>query len=196
MADFDKQNRHDLRKIPEITPTLKVATLSRGRTFAMDIRPDHDATESARDFLGVERLSNLRMKGDLTPVGSDDWRFTGRLTADIVQACVATLVPVSQRIDEPVDRRYVPDTGSDAGVETDLDMDAEDDPDTYVDVIAPGTLMLEVLSLAIDPYPRATEADLPTKQAAPPGVEPLNDEDLKPFAGLAALRDKMKKEDN
>ena len=45
----------------------------------------------------------------------------------------------------------------------------------------------EALALALPLYPRAPGAELGTLVAAPDGVAPLSDADLKPFAGLAAL---------
>jgi hypothetical protein len=58
-------------------------------------------------------------------------------------------------------------------------------------VIDPGLLAVESLALALDPYPRASGVPRAEYQAAPPGVAPLADDDLKPFAKLAVLKEKL-----
>ena len=52
-------------------------------------------------------------------------------------------------------------------------------------------MALEALALALDPYPRAEGAALGDARFAPPGTQPLDEEALKPFAGLAELREKL-----
>ena len=51
--------------------------------------------------------------------------------------------------------------------------------------------MFEALSLSVPEYPRAAEAELGEMTAEPEGAAPISDEDVKPFAGLAGLRDKL-----
>jgi uncharacterized metal-binding protein YceD (DUF177 family) len=58
-----------------------------------------------------------------------------------------------------------------------------------------GTVMVEALSLALPPFPRADGAELGQVLAAAAGVTPMTDDDAKPFAGLGALRDKLTKDD-
>ncbi|MCB9993680.1 MAG: DUF177 domain-containing protein [Hyphomicrobiaceae bacterium] len=110
---------------------------------------------------------------------------TGTLTATVVQPCIVTLEPVTQQIDVPLDRRYlpermrVPDPGP--ASETHVDLDSEDLPDYFVggDVdLAP--LVIDTLGMEIDLYPRAPGAELPeTRENAP-------SESTSPFAALAA----------
>ncbi len=49
----------------------------------------------------------------------------------------------------------------------------------------------EALSLAVPAYPRVEGAELGAMIHAEPGVEPLNEETVKPFASLADLKKKM-----
>ena len=55
-------------------------------------------------------------------------------------------------------------------------------------------LSCEALSLALPLYPRAPGAELGAQVFAPPGAEPLTDDVIKPFAGLAGLARSMKKD--
>ncbi len=52
----------------------------------------------------------------------------------------------------------------------------------------------EALALALPPYPRAPGAVLGDARFAEDGATPLSDEDARPFAGLAALRERMDEE--
>jgi hypothetical protein len=91
------------------------------------------------------------------------------------QACVVTLDPVLQRIDEPVAWRLLP-----AGMEP---SDGDDDPDdieTEASVADLGEALAQQLSLALDPYPRAPGAEVP-EAYRPDGASG-------PFAALARLR--------
>ena len=54
-----------------------------------------------------------------------------------------------------------------------------------------GAVMVESLELALPLYPRAPGAELGEAVFAAPGAEPLKDVDLRPFAGLSALRDRL-----
>ena len=54
-----------------------------------------------------------------------------------------------------------------------------------------GSILVEALALALPDYPRKDEAELENATFAAPGITALKDEDLKPFAGLAGLRDKL-----
>ena len=67
------------------------------------------------------------------------------------------------------------------------------DAEALPEVIDVAAVAIEALALALPLYPRAKGIDLGSVVATPPGAQPLTDETLKPFAGLAGLADKMKK---
>jgi uncharacterized metal-binding protein YceD (DUF177 family) len=52
-------------------------------------------------------------------------------------------------------------------------------------------IMEEALALFVPQYPRKDGAVLGESVHAEPGVAPMRDEDTRPFAGLAALRDQL-----
>jgi uncharacterized metal-binding protein YceD (DUF177 family) len=82
-------------------------------------------------------------------------RVRGRLNATVVQPCVVTLEPVVQKVDEPVDLRFLP-----PGAEMDEDPEGPDEIPTENDILELGEALAEQLSLALDPYPRAPGAAL------------------------------------
>lgn len=167
-----------------------VATLSKAAPWTFDLRPDTEAQAQIARFLNIEGIQDLRFKGELGAGPDDRWIATGRLTGRAVQSCIVSLDPVEEAIDEQVRRIYVPEDVM-AEMEPDLDPDAEDEFDVYTDTIDVAALAVEALALALDPYPRKPGVEVETAQFAAPGTAPLKDEDLKPFAGLAALKEKM-----
>lgn len=100
-----------------------------------------------------------------------DWR------ADVVQTCVITLEPLSNRLSDRLIERY---GLADQGGELDLDPLA-DDPEPVEDgIIDIGEAVAQALSLALDPYPKKPGATL-----AVPGEEEAGGG---PFAALSRLR--------
>ncbi|MDP1729697.1 MAG: DUF177 domain-containing protein [Devosia sp.] len=138
------------------------------------------------DRLGVTEIQNLDLSLHAVKFRGG-MRVTGRLTAAIVQPSVVFFDPVRQEIDEPIDRVFLPGSekphAGTAGAEIFVDVDAEDVPDRFegpeVDL---SELIVETLSLAIDPYPRAEGESLEAL-----GL-PKQDEDDSPFASLKSLK--------
>jgi hypothetical protein len=176
---------------PPFLRPIPVRSLSRKRPLPFDIEPEPDEKPKIAHFLGIEALRRLRFRGELMPSGEDAWHVEGRLEVEVVQGCVVTLAPVTQTIDQEVARDYLPEEAWTLPAELDLDPEAEDDPDPFGTTIDPGLLALESLALTLDPYPRAPGVPPAEFRAAPPGTRPLDDSDLKPFAKLAVLKEKL-----
>ncbi|WP_255011277.1 DUF177 domain-containing protein [Roseovarius sp. M141] len=175
--------------------TLRVADLPKGRTQPFDIVPDADARAALADALGIVALRKLTFRGTLAPLGRHDWRLTAELGATAVQACVATLAPVTTRIDTRIERRFLSDMPAPAELEATpedgIEIPQDDSEEPLGDLIDLARILHEALALALPDYPRADGAGIMAAQAAPPGSAPLRDEDLKPFAGLAGLKAKL-----
>jgi uncharacterized metal-binding protein YceD (DUF177 family) len=139
----------------------------------------------ARRFaiLGIDRLdAKLRLK----PIGRGPLvRLSGTVSAEVVQACVVSLEPVRQSVDEAFEMTFGPDVDNGGEAEIDLDLDAEDPPDPIVDgEIDVGEAVAEQVALALDPFPRADGAVFtPPAEAAPEEAETAN-----PFAALILRR--------
>jgi hypothetical protein len=113
-------------------------------------------------------------------------RALGRLVADIVQPSVVTFEPVSQHIEESIDRVFLPEAQAHKptpGSEIFIDLEDEDFPDHIdgpeVDLSA---LLIETLALAIDPYPRAPGESLDSL-----GID-TSGGPISPFAALEKLK--------
>ena len=66
-----------------------------------------------------------------------------------------------------------------------------EDGDVYDGRGADPVVLAEALALALPDYPRGDEEVIGEQVFTEPGKEAMTDEDAKPFAGLAALRDKL-----
>lgn len=171
---------------------LRIADLPTRKATRFELVPDkaHLAKmESELDLLG---LSKLRFTGLVKAQGKRDWVLDAQLGATVVQACTVTLAPVTTRLSENLTRRYSPDAAFDEeDAPTEMEMPEDDELEPLPQTLDLHTIMAEALALALPLYPRAENAELPVKTAQPRGAEPISDEELKPFAGLSALRDKL-----
>jgi hypothetical protein len=116
----------------------------------------------------------------MQPVG---YRMRAEVTAEVVQACVITTEPVASTARDEVDLDLVPATDG-RGEETEVVFDPLSDTltETYADGrIDLGQYAFELLSTAVDPYPRKPGAEF-----ADPGE--ANKAKLSPFAALAKLK--------
>ena len=86
---------------------IRVADLAQDRAHAFDIVPGAAEIEALREMLQIDALRKLRFRGTLSPLGKHDWRLHADLGATVVQPCVATLAPVTTRIDVAVERSFV-----------------------------------------------------------------------------------------
>lgn len=175
-----------------IETTVAVATLDQGRAYHVDVQLSDAALADGAVRLGVIALEKVRLAGRLLPQGKRDWRFDGKIGATVTQACVATLDQVRTRLDQRVSRSYLA-RWEEPAADSVIEMDPDTDTDPLGDTIDLGALALEAVSLAMPDYPRRDDAEAADMSVAAPGIDPLSDADLKPFAALKALREKLEK---
>lgn len=170
---------------------VKLAELSETRPTPFEIAPDAPARSAIAEDLGILGVRKLRFAGRIETDGKRDWRLIGRLGATVVQPCVVTLDPVATRIDIDVTRRFLAEMPEIDPEEPEVEMDEDETIEALGSVIDPAEVMLESLALNLPLYPRAKDAVLGEAVFSEPGIEPLRDEDTKPFAGLTKLRDQL-----
>ncbi|WP_170429019.1 YceD family protein [Ruegeria arenilitoris] len=173
--------------------SLRVADLPQNAATPFDLRPDSKALEAIRNDLGLLGLRKLSFVGDVRAQGKRDWALNGKLGATVIQPCVVTLEPVTTRIDIPVTRVFVADWVDPE--EPEFEIPEDDETEQLGAEIDPALVMVEALSLALPQYPRIEGAELGPADFTEPGKQAMTDEDVKPFAGLAGLRDAMKKDE-
>ncbi len=174
---------------PSLTHPLRVAGLPNRKPTRFDLRPDAATRAAMAAELGLIALPAFQFRGELRPAGRDDFMLEADLLARVEQPCSVTLVPVGSDISERVTRRYDADFTYPEGDE--IEMPEDDTTEPLPEVIDLGAVALEALALALPLYPRAPGAELGEAVFAAPGTAPLRDTDLRPFAGLAALKDRL-----
>jgi uncharacterized metal-binding protein YceD (DUF177 family) len=169
---------------------IALGRLSRAAPHPVDLSPGPEARAAMARELGLEALRKLGLTGQLVPEGAADWRLEARLGATVVQPCVVTLAPVTTRIDVDLTRAYRADYVEPEAEEAEMPPDDTVEPlPARLDLLA---VTREALALELPDYPRAEGVAPTERQFAAPGVTPMTDDDAKPLAGLAALRDRMK----
>ena len=172
---------------PQGVPTLpfRVASIAGRTSTHVRFAPDASARAAIAAALGLISLPSLKFDGEIRPRGKRDMVLTGRLEAVAVQPCSVTLARVTTRIGEAVLRQYLADFKEAEGEETEIPED--DSLEALPEVIDAAAVAIEALALALPLYPRAPGVELGEAVFAAPGTAPLRQDDLKPFAGLAAL---------
>jgi len=138
------------------------------------------------DRLGITAVEKLEVKLHAVRFRGG-MRVTGRLVATTVQPSVVSLEPVTQEIVEPIERVFLPGGekayAGPADAEIFVDLDGEDVPDHFEGNEADlSALIIETLSLALDPYPRQ-----PGETVGALRDDGDTESDL-PFAGLKILK--------
>jgi len=143
------------------------------------------AVARALDLPSVEELEaryRLSREGERV-------KLDGSIRARLHQSCVVSLDPFPVVLDVPVSLVFAPQVdledaarrGAADEIDVELALESEDPPEPIVDgAIDLGTVTLEFLALALDPYPRKPGAAFaePSPETAPES----------PFAALARLK--------
>ena len=174
---------------PEFSRPIPVEDIpNAGRTWVLEATPA-ECTLLAQRF-GIMAVETLTAKIKVKPAAHGDTiRVNGSLSAQVVQACVVSLAPVTQAVEESFSLSFAPaaDEAGEGG-ELDIDLSADDPPDPIYDgVIDLGEICAEHLALGLDPFPRVENAEFVAETDTcdeEPETKPS------PFAVLAGLGQK------
>ena len=156
---------------------------SGGIELSLEATPEECRALALRfDLVRVERLAG---RARLERCGKGDVvRLRGRMEAQVVQSCVLSLEEVRATLDEAFECRFTR-PGGDVPDDLAWDQDVEPLEGTELDV---GEIFAQQLTLALDPYPRAAEADAMVSRELGPNIALGEDE---PRGALAvAMMDK------
>lgn len=170
---------------------FRVADLPQNRVVRFDIQPDAPRLAEIAADLGLLGLRKLRFQGELRASGRTDWRLEAQLGATVDQPCVVTLDPVRTRIKADVTRLFLKRLDMPEEIDGEVEMPEDDTTEELGAEIDVEQIMCESLALNLPLYPRSDDAALGEAVFTEPGKEALRDEDARPFAGLAALRNKL-----
>jgi uncharacterized metal-binding protein YceD (DUF177 family) len=179
----------DLEKMGANGSTALEVTASEGERAALAKR---------FGFLGLPAFS-ARVTVDRRPGGQVV--VEGRLRGKIIQACILSLDPVTQELDEAfriLFRQNLAEERDPESGEAVLSAQADAPEPLSGNMLDVGEIVAEQLSLAADPYPRRPGVKLEDvmpkpRQGERGGRPPKSDQRRHPFAGLASLRDKPRR---
>jgi uncharacterized metal-binding protein YceD (DUF177 family) len=169
---------------PEFSRLYRLDELG-GGARVVTIEADEAERAALAMRFGLIQIDALAVTAELVREG-DAVVASGKLRATVVQACVASGDPVPAVIAEDFALRFLPEAEVDAAEEIELhenDLDLISYEGSAVDL---GEAAAQTLALALDPFPRAPDAEEKLRAA---GV--IGEEDAGPFAALKALRDKL-----
>ncbi|HEX8583897.1 MAG TPA: DUF177 domain-containing protein [Allosphingosinicella sp.] len=153
-----------------------------------------DASEGERTALaarfGLEAIHALAAEAVLTRDG-ETVVARGRVTASVVQSCVATGEPMDEDVAEDFAIEFRPHVQADSG-EEEIELSEGELDVVFYDAAAVdlGEAVAETVSLALNPFPRSAKADEVLREAGVKSEEEAKAE-ASPFAGLAALKGKL-----
>src|SRR5215470_12809950 len=193
-----KMSQHtENKQKSEIERIVDLDRMGAGGTALDIVASDSERAALAKrfGFLGLPALS-ARVTVDRRP--GDRVVVEGRLRGRLVQACVLTLDPVGQDLDDTfriVFKRDLADERDLESGETVLSAQADAPEPLSGNLLDVGEIVAEQLSLAADPYPRRPGAKLEDVLPKPRqgGRKGQPEHRRHPFAGLAALRDKPRR---
>jgi uncharacterized metal-binding protein YceD (DUF177 family) len=174
---------------PEFSRPVRLDTLgAQPREMQIAAEPGERAALARR--FGLLALDRLEAEVAVTRL-EDEIALHGTLRAEVSQVCIASGAPVPAVLIVPFDIlfRPQPEPGrADEDVELgEGEMDVVFYDGGEIDICE---AVAETLSLNLDPWPRAPEADAVLRAA---GVKSEGDEDKEsPFAALAGLKGKLK----
>ena len=156
---------------------IDVQFVTSARALKLDGRFDKALCEEIAKRFGFEEVKSCHFALTIKVISKDCWQVKGHMTADIVQACIATGAPVKEHIDAEIEERFVP---------TFEEHDEIDVTDSSVEVLQDGKIplgevLMQTLGLAANPYPRVENA--PDNFEFGPKIEKEN-----PFSKLIHLK--------
>lgn len=176
-----------------VDSTIPLAKLALGQVHRVTWVPVKSELKALAESLDLLDLRKLRVEVTLSPRGKSDWNMSVRWGATVVQPCVISLLPVSTRLEETDELTYtahMPEI-----MESEAEMPEDDGLEPLLEIIELQEVLREMISLALPAYPRADQATLGAAVFGPPGVAPMTDNDVKPFAGLAALKETLESDE-
>ena len=145
----------------------------------LDLVADAPMRAAIAKLAGLAALPRLEASFDVALRGRSGLHVVGCVSATVGQTCVATLDPVDNEIEEPIDIVFGVSPMDHGGGEVEVPLE-QDAPEALIDgKIDLGAIATEFLLLGIDPYPRKPGVVF----QAPAG----GDDSARPFEALAAL---------
>lgn len=172
---------------------VSVGKLSPKAPFSFDLQLSHAERLALQKDLDLLGLRKLRFFGEISADRAADWVLTATIGATVMQPCVATLEPVTTRIDDQVMRRFLKNWPSEDDLGEEVEMSEDDSLEELGESIDLFSVLRESLSLSLPVYPRADGAEADHTQARPAGAAPITSIDDQGISALSDLKRKLEK---
>tara|TARA_B100001057_G_scaffold89192_2_gene85385 strand:+ start:1383 stop:1952 length:570 start_codon:yes stop_codon:yes gene_type:complete len=174
---------------------IRFAEINKAKSFEFNLTLSREKVSDLITRLDLINLKKVSLLGKLSPSRSKEWRLKAELRATVKQKCVITFKPVQTIVNETIIRTFsalafpnVLTENSDDGISP---VKFDDSLQELKDEIDLAEIIFEELILILPLYPKFADAELGRYTVTEPGVEPLNNENLKPFAQLSELKEKI-----
>ena len=173
---------------------LRFSELNQSKPFGFHLRLSNQKVSELIKRLDVLNIKKVSLVGSLYPLSIDEWSLKAVLKATVKQKCVISFKPVQTVVSDTIRRTFsasalhhtyeADDDGASAVIFDDSLHQLNDEIDL-------AEIIFEELTLILPLYPKIEGAELGYYSVTEPGVTPLEDENVKPFAQLSELKDKL-----
>jgi uncharacterized metal-binding protein YceD (DUF177 family) len=134
--------------------------------------------------LNILKVSSLSARYRIAAISGGAYRLTGSVSAEVEQACVVSLEPVSDKVEGSFEVEFWPDFNPEESEDESSILSGADVERLEHGVIPVGRIIFETLSASLDPYPRREGAEFTWEDPKSEAAETAN-----PFAALSKLKD-------
>ena len=173
---------------------VRFSELNQSKPFEFHFMLSNQEISDLIKRLDLLDLKKVSLFGILSPININEWSLKAELRATVKQKCVVSFKPVQTIVYETINRTFsssalqnvsaVDDDGTSPVI-------FDDTLHEFNDTIDLADIIFEELTLILPLYPRLEGAELGSYSVTEPGAKPLNQENVKPFAQLSGLKDKL-----
>lgn len=172
---------------------VNVAVLP-NKGLQVKLQPTADERQAMADDLEIVSVETCDVELVFKRWRRDGVSVKGRIVAQIMQECAVTLDPISNRIDEEIDRIFLPEGSKllkprlSSDGELLIDYDGQDEPESFSgDTLDAWEIALEHFALGIDPFARKEGVEFQTQSSSEDNKDKSENEEKSPFAALQGL---------
>ena len=173
---------------------VRFSEINQSKPFKFHLTLSKEKISDLIKRLNLLNIKKVSLTGVLSPLSLDKWKLQAELRASVKQKCVISLKPVKTIVHETVHRTFSPLALQNAN-ETNDDGTSpvifDDTLQELNDEIDLAEIIFEELMLILPSYPKSEGAEFGPYSITEPGVKPLRDENLKPFAELSDFKNKL-----
>ena len=176
---------------------VRFSEINQSKPFEFHLKLSNQKTSELIERLDLLNIKKISFMGKLYPLSLNEWNLKAELRATVKQKCVISFKPVQTIVHETINRTFSPSAIQNASEVDDDDGTSpvifDDTLHEFNDEIDLAEIIFEELTLLLPLYPKLKGAKLGLYSVTEPGARPLNEENLKPFAQLSELKDKLLK---